>query len=170
MSFGPDWLPDTFCVDGEFRTILGQLYSLFYRDFVETKPRLESMDVFFDRTIKPGEVYEDGFWHLVEREHILGQPRSFDPRRAERLPWCKAAITNCLDEVFVKFWKNEERGQVVCYVWLEQHDYVIILTERVLKATTTKPEKKIAFLKTAYFVDGESKKRSLRRKYSERLS
>jgi len=169
MSQRPDWLPDLICVDGDFQAVLGQLYNVFYRDFIETKVRLETMDVWFDRTINPGEIYENGFWHLVEREHVSGQPRSFDARRAERLPWCKASLTYCLDDRFVKYWKNKERNKVICYVWLEQFDYVVILDERTLKAKPSRPARKVAFLKTAYYIDGESKRRSLRRKYSERI-
>lgn len=170
MNLIPNWLPELICVDGDFQAVLRRLYNIFYHDFIETKTRIETMDVWFDRTIKPGETYEDGFWHLIEREHISELARSFDPRRAERLPWCKPSLINCLDETFVKYWKNNEHGHTVCYVWLEHSDYVVILVERLLKATSNKPERKIAFLKTAYSIDGESKRRSLRRKYAEKTT
>lgn len=168
MNDRPDWLPDTISVDGNYSEVLNRLYNIFHTDFIENKPKLRSMQVWYNRTIKHGETYEDGFWHLIERDHEKGGIRTFDHRRAERLPWC-SPLLNCSSDPSVKYWICREKGKLICYVWLEDFDYVVILQKRILKAKDSLPERIIAFLKSAYYIDGESKKRALRNKYKKRI-
>lgn len=169
----PGWLPQMVCVDGVFKQVINTLYNIFHRDFVEGHPVLGDMDVWHDRTVKPGETYEESFWHLVERDHNDTGRRSFDPRRAERLPWCAPSLINSTQPE-VTYWICNENGKLTCYVWLENYDYVVILQKRTLPAKIVngeqKPERTIAFLKTAYHVDGESRRRYFCRKYGERIA
>jgi len=171
MSKSPHWLPDMICVDGDFKQVLSRLYNIFHSDFIEHTPHLDSMEVWHNRTVKPGETYEEVFWHLIEREHDKQGSRSFDPRRAERLPWCAPALNNS-QQPQVRYWICDEHRKQTCYVWLEDYDYAVVLQKRILPRKVVngidKPARTIAFLKTAYHVDGESRRRYFRRKYEER--
>src|SRR3989339_1115532 len=91
----PSWLPDIISVDGSWDEILERLYKIFKTDFIDGKPKLENFPVFWDRAID--NKYERGFWHLIEKENQQTIERNFDPRRAERLPWCAPSLKNCRD-------------------------------------------------------------------------
>jgi hypothetical protein len=57
-------------------------------------------------------------------------------------------------------WDYEEgRRRVRTYLWLREYDYAVILEKR----------KGHYYLITAYYVDGDSNRRSLRRKYEQRI-
>jgi hypothetical protein len=104
-----------------------------------------------DRRVVDGKC-EEAFWHLTTKDQY--GDRLFDARRSERLPWCRPTITNSTDAQ-VTAWKYEEgRSRVRLYLWLEKWDYVIVLELRPRRL----------FLVTAYHVDGDSTRRSLRRK------
>ncbi|MGB2807820.1 MAG: hypothetical protein WBC22_08775 [Sedimentisphaerales bacterium] len=175
MSSALDWLPPVVSVDGEFAKVVSELYNFFHQGFIENKPKLDSMDVWHDRKVKLGETYEEVFWHLIEREWEYNNPgeRTLDPRRAERLPWCSPVINHFEDKA-TKYWICHEKGKYFCYVWLEEYDYIVILQKRTLKAKVINgielKERQVAFLMTAYYVDGESKRRSFRRKYERRIT
>ena len=125
---------------------------------------LEGRPVWWDRRILPGGRYEEGFWHLITREPKPGEERLFDPRRAERLPWCAPTVRN-VGDAEVRVWDYEEGSGVVrTYVWLHGFDYLLIFQKRVLKGSG----RQIAFLITAFYVDGEYSRKTLERKYSQR--
>ena len=172
MNELPDWLPDMICVDGDFTQVVSRLYNIFHRDFIETHPKLADMDVWHDRKVKDGK-YEEVFWHLIERDHNKQGSRSFDLRRAERLPWCAPTLNNS-KKPQVRYWICAKNKKLTCYAWLEDCDYVVVLEKRRLSAKIAngveKPERTIAFLKTAYHVDGESQRRYFRKKYERRIT
>ena len=172
MNDKPQWLPDIICVDGDFRQVLSRLYNIFHQDFITNTPKLGDMDVWHDRRVRPGETYEEAFWHLIERDYKKDAIRSFDPRRAERLPWCAPTLNNS-EKPQVKYWICNEGKKLTCYAWLEDHDYVIILEKRTLPPKSVngidKPAKTVAYLKTAYHVDGESRRRFFRKKFKQRI-
>jgi len=65
----------------------------------------------------------------------------------------------------VKVWDyREAKGRIRTYLWLESFDYVVILEKRKQRIGM------VAFLITAFYVEGESRKRSLTSKYSKRIS
>ncbi len=157
----PDWLPAIVSLDGEPHSIFAMLYNLFEEDFKRTKRKLREYPVHWDTRILEGK-YEEGFWHLITRVDWATQGRLFDPRRAERLPWCGPSISHS-EDVAVRTWDyRENQGQIRTYIWLEKLDYVVILEIR------RKPAYTIAFLVTAYHVDGDSVRRNLRTKYDKR--
>lgn len=163
MSPKPDWLPEIISVDGIWKEILDRLYNIFRMDFIEGKPKLEDKPVFWDRTIDENDKYERGFWHLIEKEDQVTHERSFDPRRAERLTWCAPAIKNCKAEVITMWEFREAKNRINIYIWLEHFDYVIIFQKKKFKLGF------VAFLITAFYVDGNSKRRNLRDKYENRI-
>ncbi|MEK6776343.1 MAG: hypothetical protein AABY87_05615 [bacterium] len=160
----PSWLPEMISVDGEWERLLTGLYAIFERDFKQAKRNFQGRPVWWDRRILPGGKYEEGFWHLISKDDPGTADRLFDPRRAERLPWCGPTITNSKDPVVTVWDYRESSGRVRTYVWLEPWDYVVILEKRQQRRGL------IAFLITAYFVEGASTRRKLRRKLAEKLA
>lgn len=162
MNSKPEWLPDLISVDGNWEVVLKKLYKIFKVDFILGRPKLEDKPVFWDKSIKEGDKYENGFWHLIEKKYPDSDERKFNPRRAERLPWCAPVINHCND-VIVKYWEySESSNKINIYLWLEDFDYVIIFQKKKFKIGI------VAFLITAFYVDGDSKKRNLNKKYLDR--
>ncbi|TET45210.1 hypothetical protein E3J62_08160 [candidate division TA06 bacterium] len=161
----PGWLPVTISVDGDWRNnVLPLLYSVFVKDFKQTRRMFENRPVWWDIRIVPGGVYEEGFWHLITRIGSKTTERLFDPRRAERLPWCGPTISNSSD-VAVKVWDfKEASGRLRTYLWLEDWDYAIVLEKKQERLG------EVAFLVTAFYVDGESRRKSLRGKYAKKMN
>lgn len=172
MSNPPSWLPAVISVDGNFQDVVQTLYGIFASEFIDKRPDFLDMPVWYDRTRKGSDPYEEGFWHLITRDSPGKETRLFDPRRAERLPWCSPVICHG-SHAAVKAWDYDDGRRIRTYVWLEQFDYVVLLEKRVLKqkaaVSGVLPERTIAFLITAYHVDGESVRRSLRKKYEGRV-
>lgn len=157
----PSWLPEIVSVNGQWEQVLKRLYSIFERDFVRGGCRFQDMPVWWDRHKSDGDEYEEGFWHLITKMDNHSGERLLDPRRAERLPWCRPTLTNSTDPE-VKVWDyRESDGRLATYVWLENWDYVIIVRKRQQNRGP------IAFLVTAYHVDYNSTRRNLRRKYEK---
>lgn len=173
MSNTPEWLPAIVSVDGNYDEVITFLYSIFKKDFIDNQPCYKSMPIWHDRQKEDKEQYEEGFWHLVTRDFRKNVDRLFDPRRAERLPWCSPTINNSNDSS-VKAWDHKDQRRTTTYIWLEEFDYVVMLQIKTLKArrdgTGVRASRKVAFLVTAYHVDGESVRRSLQRKYEKRIS
>ncbi len=158
----PFWLPEMVSVDGTWEEIVTRLYTIFQQDIVKGKRFYEDRVLWWDRRVLDGK-YEEGFWHLIAKYDRATQDRLFDPRRAERLPWCGPTISNNMDG-FLKAWDYREgKKKIRTYLWLETLDYVIIMDK--LK----RGGRKVVFLITAYHVSGESTRRGLRRKYQRRL-
>lgn len=163
MKRGPAWLPPIISLDGAWEDILKRLYKVFEQDFKRTKRILWNMEVWWDRTIRKELGYEEGFFHLIERENYSSGERLFDPRRAERLPWCGPTISNVTDTAVKAWYWLDRKRKVRIYVWLKNFNYVIILEKRQFRIGT------VAFLVSAFHVDGPSKQRDLQRKYDERI-
>lgn len=158
----PTWLPEMLDVNGDWDAVLARLYAVFDRDFRKTSCLFETRQVFWDKHVVEGK-YEEGFWHLITKTDQASGDRLLEPRRAERLPWCKPTLANCRD-VAVKMWDYKEgKGRPRTYVWLERCDYVIVLEKRSHKSG------EIAFLVTAYFVEGENTRKRLHAKYAARI-
>jgi hypothetical protein len=148
-------------VNGEPGKVFAMLYGIFCGDFRATPRQFINLPVWWDRRIVDP-PYEEGFWHLITRKDYGTGDRLLDFRRAERLPWCGPAISNCADGC-IKVWDYEEDDRRIrTYIWLEPHDYVVILEKQ------TKRQGPVAFLVTAFHVDGKQKRKDLERKYQKR--
>ena len=163
MTEKPHWLPAMLDLIGKSEEeCLSILYEVFTRDFKNGRPLFCGLPVWWNRRILPQQHYEEGFWHLVSREERDTVNRRLDLPRAERLPWCKPVLTNS-DANPIKVWNYLERGhRLRTYVWLEPWDYCVVLEHRNLSG------KQIAWLITAFHVDGASRRRNLRRKFGRR--
>ena len=156
------WLPQMVCIDGVWFEAISRLYSIFVTDIKDGRPFFENLELWWDRRILPGESYEECFWHLVTKDDQETGGRLLDNRRAERLPWCGPTICYSTDPA-VKVWDYEEaKRRIRTYLWLEDYDYVVVLEKQ------TRGFREVAFLVTAYHVDGESRRRSLEKKYNAR--
>ena len=157
----PCWLPEMLNVNGEPDKVFAMLYGIFDADLRCGDRRFQTMPVWFDRrVIDP--PYEEGFWHLITRKNYGTGDRLLEFRRAERLPWCGPIITNCGDAC-VKVWDYEEDdGRIRTYLWLEPFDYVVILEKKEKRMGP------VAFLVTAFYVDGKRKREDLDRKQRKR--
>lgn len=162
MTRKPDWLPEMVSVGGDWDNTLIHLYKIFEEDFKLARRTFKGMMLWWDQRILEGAQYEEGFWHLITKGERSGD-RVFDPRRGERLPWCGPTISHSDDDSTVKVWDfREGNGRIRTYVWLEDWDYVIILQKKERRRGT------IVFLVTAFHVDGDSTRRSLRVKFGKR--
>lgn len=162
MSGTPAWLGAEATTDGSWATVVTDLYAVFHADFVVGKPKLGTMPVWWDQHRARGAAYEEGFWHLVTRTDDLTMARVPDFPRARKLPWCAPIILHSTD-AYVTAWRYQEgNGKVRTYLWVQPDDYVIVLEERTARLG------QVAFLVTAYAVDGESTRRNLARKLANR--
>lgn len=159
----PSWLPPTVLVNGDPAEVFAMLHRVFSGDFRDAPKRLSGLPVWWDRRIVDP-PYEEGFWHLITRLDKASGERLLDPRRAERLPWCGPVIANST-EPEVEVWDYEEgRGRVRTYVWLRAQDYVVILQKQQKRFGM------IAFLITAFHVDGSGTRADLERKLARRVA
>lgn len=162
MSDLPEWLPEIISVDGEWENVLQTLYSIFRKDFVDGNLKLNNAPVWWDRRVLENDQYEEGFWHLISKDDDSSNDRLFDPRRVERLPWCRPTIDHFNEDV-VRYWDYKtSKSRIVTYLWLEDFDYVIIFQKRKLGIGT------VYFLKTAYYVEGDSTRKNLQKNYEKR--
>jgi hypothetical protein len=158
----PDWLPEMVSVNGDWSSVLRRLYAIFTVDFKDKDCLFQGHTVSWERRILSDDKYEEVFWHLITKTDGAKGDRLFDPRRAERLPWCAPTVEHCSD-LAIKCWVYRESGnRVNIYAWLEKWDYVVILARR------NQGDRERYFLVTAYHVDGESTRRNLRHKYLQR--
>lgn len=156
----PEWLPALIQMSPWSEAVLAEMYAVFRNDFIDNPPRYEGHMVwFFPERERDKELI---FWHLTERED---PPRSGnrlpDFRRCERLRWARVLFDHC-DDPQIKAWDYEEgAGDVRTYLWLEDFDYVVVMKRY--------PDGRRRLV-TAYWVDYESKRRTLRNKYANRLA
>ena len=164
MTTPPPWLPPIVPVGGDWDKVVEKLYEIFNEDFVRKGCAFEGRPVWWDRRIEKGGKYEEGFWKIITRFDYNTNERLFDPRRAERLTWCAPIINNSKDSV-VKTWDYRETNRRIrTYLWLEDWDYVVIIEKRMVG------NKEVVFLVSAFHIDGESKRRNLRMKFSRRVN
>lgn len=152
----PSWLPAMISTNGEPKEVFQRLYDVFYRDFHVNRCYFAGRSVGWDRRILPGETYEEGFWHLITEMNDQENDRLFDPRRSERLPWCRPTIVNNADPA-VRVWDYQQGKHLRTYVWLYQEDYLVVLEKK----------RRFVFLITAYHIDGNQTRKKLQRRYDE---
>ncbi len=159
----PSWLPPLASVEGPLDETIDRLYQVFTQDFKDAGCKYGNVPVQFSRRVLAGEQHEETFWHVVSKEKSRGTGiRNFDSCRARRLPWCKAIIEHTHEES-VTVWKDYVNRKLRTFLWLEAHDYVVVLEEG------TRRDGEIAILVTAYCVEGRSTRRRLRNSYRRRL-
>ncbi len=140
--------------DGNWNKYLDALYGKFKTDFIDTKPCFHGTKLGLKRH-PLSEGKEATFWHLISGGKDEAT-REIDIRRCERVAWARAVIDNAGDPS-IREWKNERKGgQRIC-LWLEDHEYLVVLADR---GSYLLPW-------TAYLVTRPHGKRRLRREYDE---
>ena len=144
------WIPDeTDMNDFEsWREYDAFLYSIFKRDFVDTRPIFKGLEV-RPRTNPRYDEREESFWHLTCRDygHKNGLPECRDPDlgRCRRIRWPRAFIEHYLDcadyiadpehcngviawESTHKPKKGKPKNRVKMF--LEEEQYLLVLEQR----------------------------------------
>ncbi len=155
----PAWLPELFDVQGDREEVIARLFAQFEADFNEGL-------YFRHRPVRVSNAatdkYPDRFLHIIERERSDADWRDFEPQRAQRLPWCAAIIRNTNDPQ-VRVWDYiEGSGQQRVYLWLQAHDFIVILEHQPRK------KKGVYWLITAFVVDSKRTRDELQGKWERR--
>ena len=171
----PGWLPPHIPFNGDWDTFVKALYIIFDRDFKKVWPRFRTFPVWYNRWIDPEDKlhFEEGFWHLVTRDQMVynrqarrnEKERLPELDRAGRLPWAKPIIEH-ETAVEILAWDFDDAtkwGTVVrTYVWLKNHDYVVVLERQ------KKDKGDVFMLITSFLLDFEGKRRDLQSRYERR--
>ncbi|MBP7371365.1 MAG: hypothetical protein KBG39_07055 [Opitutaceae bacterium] len=160
----PTWLPEPLVVMPWNSGTYDLLYAVFCRDLLNGRLTYLGFNVWFYP-----DTEEDGreaiFWHLTSRDDKTIDPpvRLLDPRRSERLNWVRPMILRCPCATGdLRNWDHEEGdGAIKTYVWLHQHDFVIIMK----KLRDGKRR-----LITSYHLDSAHERRKIEKKWNRRLS
>lgn len=157
MTSQPCWLPRLVTLQsfgGDVELYLNELYSIFVRDFVLTRPTFRGMPV--GRKRHPISAGKDAtFWHLIQ-EGRTEEKRLPDLRRCERIEWPRAIIEHC-EEPEIKVWENTRRRSPRVCLWLEDQEYLVVLALR----------RSYALLWTAYLTTRGHTKKRLTMEYRE---
>jgi len=164
----PKFLQPAMNLDGEWDSeVLPYLYGVFERDFKLCSTCFNGIIVLYDLTMKDSDK-EEGFWHLITKDQFIDvrkkvKERLPDYKRAKRLHWIKPIIeNNSHSEILV--WNYEEaKGKIHTYLWLKNHDFVVIIKKRREKIG------EFYILVTAYYVEYDHTRRKLEDKYRNRL-
>lgn len=161
MTKFPDFLPHLLSLKGTWDEILNRLYTVFTRDFKSGTACHRGIVVIYDGRILPdGQGKEEGFWHVVSRLDSSSRYREIDYRRAERLPWARPLMESPprIEILVFDYFEGPKDKGIRTYIWLEKFDYVLILQRK----------KNAFYWITAFFVDGNRKRKDLRKKFEER--
>jgi len=124
------WLPPLVLFKsyhGHWDTYLETVYGYFKKDFVDGAPCFRGARL----ALKKGPLSqgkEATFWHLIS-EGADEENRLPLIERCERIRWPKPVIEHA-EEVVIKAWENERRGETRICLWLESQEYLVILARR----------------------------------------
>lgn len=153
----PDWLLPPLSLNGTLTQDYETLYEVFQNDLFNQALEIEGIPIIVSPALDPDmPQYEQGFTHLITREDDTGL-RVIDRERATRLHWIAPIIANYKDSAVRSFWAPSPRRGERLYIWLHEHDYVLILNW-----TSNSHNRKI--LLTAYHID-HHRRRQFQRYY-----
>ena len=158
MSKLPDWLPELILLEnysGSWQRYEDEVYSRFYRDFIESRPMFQRMPVKVTKQLVRGK--ERNFWHLIQ-EGRIEEDRIPDLRRCERIGLTRAIIQHS-DDSRIKKWSKKIRRKIRHLLWFEEAEYLVVLEKR----------SNCWILWTAYYTSREHTKRRLRKEYYHSL-
>lgn len=154
----PVWLPglvelDTY--EGDWGEYIEVVYQFFVEQFVDNQPLFNGKTVAFKRhPEEDNKVYT--FGHCTSSDEKTIEERVPDLRRCERIRWIRPIIENCHDPS-IKIWKNKRKRETRVLLWLEEMDYVVILTER----------NNYYILWTTYITDRSHTREKFRKEYED---
>ena len=125
MTSLPRWLPPMAEVNPWTAGTFDLLYAIFQRDFKDSQPFYKCHPVwFFPETEEGKEVI---FWHMTSEKNKATGERIPDLRRSERLPWPRPMIDFSQQPEVLAFDYLESDGDTNTYVWLKDHDFVVLM-------------------------------------------
>jgi len=151
---GPVWLPPLMAVNPWTATTYDELYAVFQRDFVQSQPRYRGFQVWYFNDMEDGR--EAIFWHLTDKGKAPN--RLPDMNRSARLTWIRPMLEHCPDPAILD-WDIDENGKTTTYVWLQSHDFVVIM-KRMPNGSRR--------LLTAHCLDYPHMRTKLQKKYDRR--
>jgi len=146
--------PEILAFDGDWAAYEDRIYEAFMDSFVRARVRFHGLPVNSQyRPATNGKGFS--FWHLISESQGPGsqeQERTPDLRRCERVQWVAWSIGEAdRDAPDIKWWENKRGRNTHVVIWLEGHDYAVILAKRhgyyLLKTAYTgiKPHRRKAF-------------------------
>jgi len=154
----PQWLPELFNVNPWTNNTYSDLHHIFVRDFVDSQPVYRGKTIWFFPELEDEKHVV--FWHLTTRDDKLTGERLPDLRRCERLPWVRPILCHALCPEILDWDYEEGDGTIKTYVWLKEHDFVVILKKY--------PDEGRRLI-TSFWVEYQHTKRSLMKKYNQRI-
>jgi hypothetical protein len=155
MSLHFDWLPPLVLLadyQGNWDKYLDAVYACFKQDFIDNHPAFQERRLQLKRhPVEQGK--EATFWHLIS-EGMIEEDRTPDLRRCERIRWPRPVIEKGTEPP-LKIWANKRRGENRICLWLEEDEYLVILSER----------SGYLLLWTAYLATFPHQKRKLQKEY-----
>ena len=155
MSSKSNWLPELLLLedcDGSWARYVDEVFSIFYRDFIETQPRFQDKWVRCRRDLIDGK--EAAFWHCIS-EGPNENDRRLAIRRCERIGWVRAIIEH-YEDPDVDCWSERRQGGVRWLLWYNE-EYLIVLEERHRKRDNFDYMQ----LLTAYCTEKERRRKTL---------
>lgn len=127
MTNVPSWLPFLMKLDeysGDWPRYIDAIYSVFYRDFIQTHPMFRSRHVTCRRDpICDGK--EAGFWHCTSTGADESN-RTPDLRRCERIGWVRALIEHEKDTSVDVWIRDSGRKGKSIQIWFNE-EYLVVL-------------------------------------------
>ena len=145
------WLPDLFPYDGakEWKAHEGNLYEVFKRDFIVTRPKMLEKNVNIRKHPMENDK-EEAFYHVTCQDYFHVNDRVPDMRRCERIRWVRKMIENhactpnrCINCDGMKMWVEKKGSDMRWHILLEAERYMVVVAERA----------DYCLLITAFYVD-----------------
>lgn len=136
-------------------------YQIFYQDFIQSQCLLNKI-LIDSKTRHKLRVenlqIEEICWHIISRKNK--NSRYFDEERAKRIQWIRHIINDYNKPHIKIFYFYESDGRIRLYLWLYQHDFVVILEKITTKNDT-------AFIVTSFYIDNDKKRQTFEKKYTD---
>jgi len=145
---------------GDWFKYVDLVYAYFCGDFVRDRPTYRGTRLGLKRySLTQGK--EVTFWHMISAGKVESE-RTPELRRCERIRWPRPLIEQCQRDG-VKVWEEERSAsERRIHLWLEDHDYVVVLARR--RAGTTH---EYLLPWTAYVVDSGHSRKNLQRRFEK---
>ncbi|MFH1900043.1 MAG: hypothetical protein ABIJ83_02100 [Patescibacteria group bacterium] len=155
MTNKPSWLPDIISFsdyNSDWNNYLRKLFEIFKNDFIDSRPLYKNKPVLFDN--HQINNYPACFWHLITEDKVEDCDRVSEKNisllRCERVCWIRPVIENHSDSI-VSVWENKRKRKINTIFFLEDLDYIVILTN----------VKNRFYLLTAYYINYSHKKEQI---------
>jgi hypothetical protein len=156
----PTWLPELIEVNPWTIDTFDRLYLVFQREIgTPNQFFFDGRRVCFFPDLDDGK--EKMFWHLTHREDYRTKALIPELQRCARMSWLTSMLANAHQPEVWRWDYRESNGNLCTYLWLKDHDYVVILKKF--------PSGDYRLV-TAHCVDISIKKSTLESKYRKKIT